>query len=334
MLAALSTSMGKIPNGLVVALGTRADSYAHPFSKKIAEADYSQTHAAKVGDPDFQRRTWLKANPSLPFMPSLEKEIRREAGKARRDPSLLAAFRALRLNLGTSDTLQNHVLDADTWDRIERDAPRAGPCVWGVDLGGSAASSAVVGYWPDTGRLECVAAFPKEPDLIERGLRDGVGRLYVEAAKRGELLTLGGRAVDYVDLCRAALNRFGPPSALAGDRYRDADLTDAMKKAKVPKVALELRGMGWRDGAEDIRQFRRAALEGRCYPCPSLYLTSCFAEARTLRDPAGNEKLAKGTEGGRRLRARDDGAAAGILAVALGERRRGVQRAGAYLGTA
>ena len=266
-------------------------------------------------------------------MPALEKKIRSEAGKAKRDPSLLASFRALRLNLGTSDVLQNYLLDADLWDELERDGiPRAGPCFWGVDLGGSAASSAISACYAQSGRVECIAAFPKEPGLVERGLRDGVGRLYVEAAARGELLCLGGRAVDYADLCRAALNRFGPPTAIAADRYREADLKDALKKAQIPVTAVELRGMGWKDNAEDIRQFRRAALEGRFYPVPSLYLTSCFAEARTLRDPAGNEKLSKGTEGGRRLRARDDGAAATVLAVALGERRRDTMGKRAYLG--
>ena len=38
-------------------------------------------------------------------------------------------------------------------------------------------------------------------------------------------------------------------------------------------------------------------------------------------DPAGNEKLAKGREGWRRANARDDAAAAAILAVAEGSRR-------------
>ena len=44
-------------------------------------------------------------------------------------------------------------------------------------------------------------------------------------------------------------------------------------------------------------------------------------EARSIADPAGNEKLCKATEGGRRLRARDDAVAAAILAVAEGSRR-------------
>ena len=40
-----------------------------------------------------------------------------------------------------------------------------------------------------------------------------------------------------------------------------------------------------------------------------------------MSDPAGNAKLSKGSQGGRRLRARDDAACAPILAVAEGVRR-------------
>ena len=47
-----------------------------------------------------------------------------------------------------------------------------------------------------------------------------------------------------------------------------------------------------------------------------------MGEARTVSDPAGNSKLAKGAEGGRRERAKDDAVAAAILAVGVG--RRGV----------
>ena len=45
-----------------------------------------------------------------------------------------------------------------------------------------------------------------------------------------------------------------------------------------------------------------------------------MAEARVAVDPAGNEKLAKATQGFRRANARDDAAAAAILAVAEGMR--------------
>ena len=110
-------------------------------------------------------------------MPNLAAAIRREAADAKRDPEELASFVALRLNLGTHNTDIAVLLDADVWAGIEGDATKAGDCVYGVDLGTSAAQSAIAAYWPATGRLECMAAFPWEPSLAERGLRDGVGDL-------------------------------------------------------------------------------------------------------------------------------------------------------------
>ena len=67
------------------------------------------------------------------------------------------------------------ILESDVWEAIEGEAARDGPRVWGVDLGTTAAQSAVSCYWRQTGRLETVAAFPALPDLAERGLRDAVG---------------------------------------------------------------------------------------------------------------------------------------------------------------
>ena len=91
--------------------------------------------------------------------------------------------------------------------------------------------------------------------------------------------------------------------------------------AGFPQAAFTVRGMGFRDGAEDVRLFRRACLEGNVAPGRSLLLRAALAEARTVADPASNEKLAKGVEGRRRRRVRDDAAAAAILAVAEGVRR-------------
>ena len=270
----------------------------------------------------FQRRTWAKANPSLEHMPDLEAAIRKEAGEAARDPAQHATFEALRLNLGTADTEVAVLLGAGLWSGIEGEAERAGrPCVWGVDLGTSAAQSAICAYWATGGRLEVLAAFPGDPAPAVRGLSDGVGNLYAECARRGELLTLGARAVDVAMLLQAALDRFGRPARVVADRWREAELRDALDKAGVPPAAFETRGMGYRDGAEDVRAFRRACADGRVVPAKSLLLRSAMAEARTVSDPAGNAKLSKGSQGGRRLRARDDAAAAAILAVAAGVRQ-------------
>ena len=322
MVAALRTATGKQPHSRFVALGTRPADETHWFAKMLAGgAQYAQCHAAGADDPKFRARTWAKANPSLPAMPDLLDAIRTEAKEAKADDAMLAAFDALRLNLGTSDVVTSVLLEAGTWARIEGEAEREGSPVWGVDLGGTAAQSAIAAYWPATGRLECLAAFPAEPGLADRGLRDGVGRLYLDCAKRGELIHCGGAAVDVRELLAATMARFGRPSAVIADRWREGELRDALQAAGVPAARLELRGMGFRDGAEDVRGFRKASLDGRVTPVPSLLLRSAMAEARVVSDPAGNSKLSKGSEGGRRHRARDDAAAAAILAVASGSRQ-------------
>ena len=223
--------------------------------------------------------------------------------------------------MGTSETLVAVLIEARTWELQEADAARSGHPVWGLDLGTSAAQCAVAAYWPLTGRLECMAAFPSIPGLAERGLRDGVGNLYRQMAKAGELIVTGGQAADIAELLDHARARFGEPRGIVCDRWRAAELYDALNRAGI-ETTVVMRGQGFKDGAEDVRDFRRALLEQRCWPVPSLLMRTAMSEARVVTDPAGNQKLAKHTEGGRRMRARDDAAAATILAVAAGDRAR------------
>lgn len=337
MLAAVRTGLGKVPGSKMIVLGTRPAAEHHWFAGMLSGkgVGYAQCHAAKETDPPFRIRTWLKANPSLKHLPSLLAEIRDEAAIAKSDPASLHGFRALRLNGGVSDVAESELLTAATWKRITGHAPRAGRCVWGLDLGQSEAMAAVSAYWPESGRLESLASFPTAPSLAERGLADGVGSLYVRMAGRGELITTGGEAVDIAELVRAAWETFGPPAAIAADRWRADEMRDILKRVGLPVCPFEERGQGFKDGGEDVRAFRRAVAEGRVIPAPSLLLTAAMSEARTVSDPAGSHKLAKATEGGRRKRAKDDSAAAGILAVALGSRRRRripKGSAGVYLG--
>ena len=123
-------------------------------------------------------------------------------------------------------------------------------------------------------------------------------------------------------LLREALGRFGPPDVVAADRWREAELRDGLDMAGVPASALRtLEGRDSRTAARTCGTFRRSCLTGRVTPTVSLLMRAAMREAVTVSDPAGNEKLAKGSEGARRQRARDDAAAAAILAVAVGSRR-------------
>lgn len=326
-LAALQTSMGKIPDSRALWIGTRPDSSDHPFSKFLyGGCEYSQVHAARKNDPPFQKRTWLKANPALPFLPDLEKTIRREVVKARQDPAMLAAFRSLRLNLGVSEAVESVLLSAEVWERIEAEAPeRSGPYVLGIDLGTSAAMSAAAAYWPESAALDSFAIFPETPGLEARGLQDGVGDLYVRCAERNELLQRGERVADVGALLTEVRERWGTPAAICADRWREAELRQALGAISFPIVPFISRGQGYKDGAADVREFRSACIDDKVSPRRSLLLRSAMSGARVTTDPAGNSKLSKGGQG-RRLRCRDDAAAAAILAVAEGRRR---EKAGA-----
>ena len=336
MLAAIRTGLGKVPASKMISLGTRPASDTHWFARQLTGAGvgYAQLHAAP---PDtakpFTVRTMRLANPSMDHLPSLKAELREEAKIAASDPAMLAAWKALRLNGGVSDVEVTGLLDPGTWERIEGTAPIQGRPTWGIDLSTSSAMSVVAAWWP-SGRLEALGAFPRYPSLAERGLLDGCGNAYVRMYERDELIHAGDNAVDVSVLLREAMERYGAPARICCDRWREAELRDSLKAAGIPLAALELRGMGFRDGGEDVERFRRAVGEGKLTPAPSLLMTSAMSEARCMVDPAGNSKLCKGSEGGRRRRARDDAAAAGILAVAAGTRREARTGRGVYLGSA
>ena len=328
MLAAVETAQGKIPQSKVIALGTMPEDEGHWFSKWCSGgADYSQVFRAGKDDNAFHRRTWNKANPSLKWMPDLLEAIKRQSAKAKLEPDgdAMAAFLALRLNLGTPDSSKSQLLSADDWRRCEVEyaglpAP-VGPLVFGVDLGSNAAMSAVCAYWLATGRTEVMAAFPSVPELDQRGARDNVGNLYCRMQERGELMTTSGRTVNISEMLATAMLRFGAPDCVVGDRWRDAELKDALDAAGVPAGALVSRGMGFKDGGEDVRFFRRSVAEGLVSTPISLLMRSAMSGAVTVTDPAGNAKLAKGGDTPqRRFNHRDDAAAATIVAVAEGRR--------------
>ena len=323
MVAALQTAAGKQPHSRFVALGTRPVGGDHWFARMLeGGVDYAQVHAAEPNDPPFSVRTWRKANPSLQAMPDLQDALRREASRAKRDPATMQAFRALRLNLGVSDVVESLLLPADVWLEIEVDeVVQTGPYALGLDLGQNVAMTAAAAYWPQSGTLDAFAVFPELPGLSERGLADGVGDLYRRCAERGELLQAGSRVSDVSELLRHALERWGRPAIIVADRWKEAELRQALERVGFPLTGLVVRGMGYKDGGEDVRRFREACLDGRVSPVRSLLLRSAMAGARTVTDEAGNAKLAKGGEG-RRQRARDDAVAAAILAVAEGSRRR------------
>ena len=322
MLAALKTSRGKIAGSKALWLGTRPDTPDHPFQKALdGGVRYSQVHAASKEDKPFQRRTWKRANPGLDNLPDLEAVIKEEAADAKRDGSALQSFMSLRLNQGLSDVVERVLLSPGVWTEIEIDevVEQDGGHILGLDLGQNAAMSAASAYFP-SGQLDAFACFPRVPSLQKRGLADGCGNAYLEMAKRNELIIMGERVSDIAELLRESRRRWGDPVAITCDRWREAELIQELEAVGFPVVPLITRGMGFLDGATDVRAFQKACLAGKVHPLKSLLLRSAMSAVRLVTDPAGNSKIAKGGQG-RKARSRDDAAASSILAVAEGSRR-------------
>ena len=336
MKAALTTALGKIEGGRFIALGTRPEQETHWFSKMLAGgggADYFQVHAARKDDPEFQRRTWRRANPSFDYFPALRKRLQRAASKAKIDPDELAAFRSLNLNQGTSDVQTSTLVTVDDWKRAERPAidDQGDRYILGVDLGSTNSFSAAAAYWPENGSLEAFAVVPETPDLPQRGLADGVGSLYVKMSQRDELLQIGTYTSSVSGLLNEALHRWGRPSVIVGDRFKQGEMLEACKASDLPVTRIVFRGQGYKDGAEDVKIFQRALADGEVHPDPSLLLRAAMSEVRLVYDASANGKIAKMSQGQRRQRARDDAAVAAVLAVAEGIRRSRRRKSGRKL---
>ena len=126
----------------------------------------------------------------------------------------------------------------------------------------------------ETTRVEVFGAFPAEPSLRERGLSDGVGDLYLEMERRGELRTFPGQvspAEDFLDYVYERL-KTEKIERVTADRYKAKEL-QASKLGKRFKVELNAMGLG-RDGTAAVIAFQKMALSDRLH-CNSLMLKVC-----------------------------------------------------------
>ena len=318
---ALLSGLGKrAGRALIISTSAAADS--HPFSVWLDQDQpgvYRQEHRPVPGLPADDLASLKEANPGA--VAGIGSSLEWLQGQARRaiarGGSTLTSFRLYNRNERVSGETRDVLVTVDEWLNCEGDAPpRKGGVVIGIDLGGSASMTAAGFYWPETGRLECRGWFPSQPGLADRGASDGVGGRYSEMSERGELTTLGAATVPVAAWLGETLRHVEGETvtALVADRYKQSEVGEGMDRAGV-RCPIIWRGMGFKDGSEDIERFRRAAFDGKVRTAPSLLLRSAMADAVTLRDPANNLKLAKARSMGR-----IDAAAATVLAVAEGAR--------------
>ena len=322
---AILSGLGK-RDGRALIISTSAADDTNTFSRWLDQPPpgaYVQEHRPPFGLPADDLESLLLANPGASEGIGSSPDWLLSAARTAiaRGGSALSSFRNLNRNERVSIENKSVLVTVDEWLSAEV-APdelpaREGPCILGVDLGGSRSMSAAAFYWPETGRLEALGTFPAYPSLKDRGEADGVSGRYLEMHDRGELSVLGENTVPPAPWLAEIVRQLDgiQPACIVGDRFRHAEFTEAMNNAGLGRVPFIWRGFGWKDGAEDIERFRRALFDGDVKVTPSLLLRFAFADAVTLIDPAGNAKLAKG-----RTLGRIDAAAAAVLAIAQGAR--------------
>ena len=322
---AILSGLGK-RDGRALIISTSAPDDANTFSRWLDEpppGSYVQEHRPPFGLPADDLESLLQANPgAAEGIGSTPDWLVAQARRAiARGGAALSSFRNLNRNERTSTEDRSSVVTVDEWMAAEVAPddlpPREGPCILGVDLGGSRSMSAAAFYWPDSGRLEALGTFPAVPSLADRGAADGVSDRYVQMNRLGELSVMGDATVPTGQwLAQIVRHLDGAQVAcIVGDRFRHAEFTEAMQAGGLGRVPFIWRGFGWKDGSEDLERFRRALFDGEVKVAPSMLLRFAFSDAITLVDPAGNHKLAKARSLGR-----IDAAAATVLAVAQGAR--------------
>ena len=316
MLAALSTSLGKIPGSRSLWIGTRPSKKSHQFARILAgDLGYRQVHAAGPDDPPFRRRTWVKANPGLDHLPDLEIKIRKHAREAKNDEAALQTFRALRLNQGVSDVLESVLLSTADWERVcgRPVGDNEGQPVVGMDLGEGRAWSAAVALYP-SGRIEAIAVANGEISIEDAERRDRVpAGVYRRLFNSGVVTTDGVRRVPRVEVVIDRIRQWRP-AVIVCDRFRLDSVIDA--RPPCPIVPRRLMPSEW---TADIRALRQLAADGpmSCAPESRALVEASLSVSEVRTDESGCSKLIKH---GQRNTSRDDVSAA--LTLAAGARSR------------
>lgn len=324
---AILSGLGK-RDGRALIISTSAPDDTNTFSRWLDEpppGTYVQEHRPPMGLPADDLESLLIANPGAAegIGSTIDWLVSQARRAIARGGSALSSFRNLNRNERTSTENRSQLVTVDEWMSAEvapdQLPPRDGPCVLGIDLGGSRSMSAAAFYWPNTGRLEALGTFPSFPTLADRGASDSVGDRYLQMHERRELSVLGENTVPPGPWLAEIVRQLDgiQPACIVGDRFRHAEFVEAMQGAGLARVPFIWRGFGWKDSAEDIERFRRSIFDGEVKVAPSMLLRFAFSDAITLVDPAGNHKLAKGRSLGR-----IDAAAATVVAVAQGARMR------------
>ena len=317
MFDAIQTAQGK-PNSSMRAIyiGTLAPADAGWWRNLIEDGSHDSIYVQALLLDGRERwddwREIKRCNPLMAAFPDSRKKLREERKAAYGDSRLKARFLSYRLNCPSKDDSEMLLSVDDFQAMVQRDLPaQINQPIVAVDLGGGRAWSAAVAVW-EGGRVEALALAPGLPNIDAQEKRDRVAAGTYQALADAGLLTLadGLRVQKPAQLWDAIRERWGTPVSVICDRFRLADLQDAIGDV----CPIEPRVTRWSEAAADVRALRQFAKDGPftiAEPDRPL-LAASLSVCQVKSDDQGNTRIAKGSNN----TARDDVGAA--LALAAG----------------
>lgn len=322
MFDAIVTAIGKPDSPMkAVFIGTLAPSTGGWWHDLVKDGSKPTTYVQALQGNAEKWDTWSeirRCNPLTAVSADFRKRLRVERDEARVDSRLKARFQSYRLNLPSGDEA-SVLLSVTDYERVtKRDVPeRSGRPIVGVDLGGGRAWSAAVALYSN-GRCEAMAVAPGIPSLETQERRDRQPPGTYTKLRDAAQLTIaeGLRVQPPAALWEMIRTTWGKPQLLVCDRFRLAELEDAVKHG----ARMEPRISRWSEAAFDIRSLRQMALDGPLSVDEDsrALLATSLSTSVVKSDDQGNTRLVKD---GTNNTSRDDVSAALVLAAGAMARR-------------
>lgn len=303
--SAIETAQGAYENPLLIYISTQAATDADMFSILIDDAltnkppkTVCHVYAAPDDADVMDENAWKAANPALGLFRS-ETDMRKQAEKAARMPSVESTFRNLNLNQRVERF--NPFVSRSVWyTNSKAPPPMSGLTLYGgLDLSSLRDLTSLVLVAEIDGKTAVYPYFwtPQE------GLRDRAKldrQPYDVWVRHGFLRTTPGATVNYAHVAKdiAEIIEDNELSLLNFDRWRIDNFKRELELLGMD-LPLQAHGQGFKDMTPALDTLESALLNGQMQHGKHPVLTMCAANAVVVNDPSGNRKLDKVKSTGR-----------------------------------
>lgn len=316
----MMTSRGAHEEPLVMVISTQADRDDALLSEIVDRG--KKINSGEIVDPTtiafiyevpmdldiYDEKNWKLANPALGDFSNIE-TIRRDARIAKDSPSAESAFRNLYMNQRVS--ADPPFVTPDVWKRNStkpnEDIFINGPVYGGLDLSEKNDLTALVFVCSDDKNKWHVKPFFFKPrqGLEAQAAKDRVP--YDIWAKQGFITTVPGPVINYdyvASQIGECLEQWNIES-IRFDRWHIHILKQELDRLAIPAwiegidepvldgLKLIPHGQGFKDFSPAVDRLEDLLLEGNICHGDNPVLTMCAANARIVKDPAGNRKFDK-----------------------------------------